>query len=63
MKKLIYSTSLIGLLTLLSSTANALTTPVVPEIDAGMAAITIGLTAGVSGIDPGTSSEKITTSA
>ena len=41
MKKLISTTSLIGTLTLLSSTAHAGVTPQVPEIDAGMAAIAI----------------------
>lgn len=45
MKKLISTTSLIGLMTLISSTAHA--QPVVPEIDGSMAAIAIGLTAGV----------------
>ena len=47
MKKLISTTSLIGTLTLLSSTAHAGVPPQVPEIDAGMAAIAIGLTVGV----------------
>ena len=45
MKKIISGTSLIGFLTLLSSTANA-GVPPVPEIDAGMGAIAIGLTVG-----------------
>ena len=47
MKKPISATSLIGFLTLLSSTAHAGITPTVPEIDGGMAAIAIGLTLGV----------------
>jgi hypothetical protein len=46
MKKMISVTPFIGFLTLLSSTAHA-TTPPVPEIDGGMAAIAIGLTAGI----------------
>ena len=46
MKKLIPSTSFIGFLTLLSSTAQAGITPV-PEIDWGMTAIAIGLTVGI----------------
>ena len=46
MKKMISVTPFIGFLTLLSSTAHA-TTPQVPEIDGGMAAIAIGLTVGI----------------
>ena len=46
MKKMISVTPFIGFLTLLSSTAHA-TTPPVPEIDGGMAAIAIGLTVGI----------------
>jgi len=37
----------IGILTLLSSAADAAVAPSVPEIDGGMAAIAIGLTVGV----------------
>ena len=47
MKKLITSTSLLGLMALLSSTIHAGVQPTVPEIDGGMAAIAIGLTVGV----------------
>ena len=46
MKKLISVSPLIGLLTMLSSTARAGDTPV-PEIDAGTSAIAIGLTVGI----------------
>jgi hypothetical protein len=46
MKNIISSTSLTGLLILLSSTAHA-AGPVVPEIDVSMGAIAIGLTAGI----------------
>ena len=48
MKKLIPTTSFVGLLTLLSNTAHAAgEIPQVPEIDGGMTAIAIGLTVGV----------------
>ena len=46
MKKLFSTTSFIGFLTLLTSTAHAAET-IVPEIDGSMAAIAIGLTVGV----------------
>ena len=46
MKKMISASPLIGLLTLMSSNAHA-TTPPVPEIDGGTAAIAIGLTVGI----------------
>ena len=45
-EKMISATPFIGFLTLLSSTAHA-TTPPVPEIDGGTAAIAIGLTVGI----------------
>jgi hypothetical protein len=47
MKKLISTSSLVGLSTLLSSTALAAGDTPVPEIDGGMATIAIGLTVGV----------------
>ena len=47
MKKLISATPFIGILVLLSSTPLAAAETPVPEIDAGISAIAIGLTAGV----------------
>ena len=47
MNKLISTTSLVGLLALLSNTAHAAGEIPVPEIDGGMATIAIGLTVGV----------------
>lgn len=46
-KRMILPIPQIGILTLLSSAADAAVAPSVPEIDGGMAAIAIGLTVGV----------------
>ena len=47
MKKLISVSPFIGFMSVLSGTAHATLTPPVPEIDAGMAVIAIGLTVGI----------------
>ncbi|MEN8107367.1 MAG: hypothetical protein ABFS22_05105 [Pseudomonadota bacterium] len=47
MKKLISVSPLIGFLSVLSGAAHATTTPPVPEIDSGTAAIAIGLAVGI----------------
>jgi len=47
MKRISIAIPATGILTLLSTTANAAVAPTVPEIDGGMATIAIGLTVGV----------------